>query len=74
MKSLLLWTMVISMLVSGFACGSVSNRLKRFVYFDSVLLRAAKSGARDAIIGVIAHSIFLVAFLLFFYFSITGEL
>jgi hypothetical protein len=74
MKALLLWTMAISMLVSGFACGSVSSRLSRVGFFDAVLFSEAKRGARDAIFGVLSHCIFLVAFLTFFYLSLHGDI
>jgi Flp pilus assembly protein protease CpaA len=72
MKTVLLFVMTVSCLVDGIASSTISSRLKRFVYFDSTLFEEVKKGSVAALISVIAHVVFLISFLIWFYFSIYG--
>ena len=74
MKTVLILIGGFAIIVAGIFCAKVSERLNKWIYFDSVLMLEAKKGERDAIIAVIAHCVYLLSFFVFFYLMVKGEI
>ena len=65
--------MVISGSIAAIALSHVSNRLGQFVYFDSTLFKEAKNGSKAAQVSLVAHAVFFMSFIGWFYLALNGE-
>lgn len=70
MKTFFLYVMIFSGLIGGLASGQVSARLKKYVYFDSVLFKEAKNGSKIARISLVAHAVMFIGLIGWFYLSL----